>query len=247
MKTLSNTVVDLFKVFGISIGRYNAKSYEFRKKFLKYHELYNKYRSFTMIPEYSFIDNLILCEKIEEVKGDIVECGVWRGGMIASMAELLGNNRQYYLFDSFEGLPKPGENDGSDAFKWQANTESPEYYDNCKAEVEFAIKAMKLSGVNNYQIEKGWFNETLPKATCNEIALLRLDGDWYDSTMDCLKNLFPKVVDGGLILIDDYYFWDGCSKAVHDYLSKNNLTDRIRQTNYGVCYIVKNEKISRFQ
>jgi len=247
MKSLYNIIIDLFKFFGLSIGRFDAKIYDFRKKYLKYNELYKKYKSFTMIPEYSFIDNLVLCEKVKELKGSVVECGVWRGGMVASIAEVLGNNRKYYLFDSFEGLPAPGENDGGDAFKWQANTKSPEYYDNCKAEESYAMNAMRLSGVHDYQTIKGWFNETLPDAKCDEIALLRLDGDWYDSTMDCLKNLYPKVVDGGLILIDDYYFWDGCTKAVHDYLSQNNLAERIHQTTNGVCYFIKNEKIARFQ
>jgi O-methyltransferase len=246
MQTLNNVIIDVFKFFGISIGKFNVKNYEFRKKFIKYDGLYKKYKSFTMIPEYSFIDNLILCEKIREIKGDIAECGVWRGGMIASIAEVLGGDRKYYLFDSFEGLPVPGQNDGTDAFKWQANTQSPEYYNNCKAEEFYAKDAMSLSGIRDYHICKGWFNETLPGAKCNEIALLRLDGDWYESTMDCLTNLYPKVVDGGLVIIDDYYFWDGCTKAVHDYLSKNNLSERIRQTTHGVCYIIKNEKISSF-
>jgi hypothetical protein len=66
-----------------------------------------------------------------------------------------------------------------------------------------------------------------------------LDGDWYDSTMDCLANLFNKVNKGGIIIVDDYYVWDGCSRAVHDYLSKNNLTEKIRQSEAGICYIIK--------
>jgi Macrocin-O-methyltransferase (TylF) len=70
------------------------------------------------------------------------------------------------------------------------------------------------------------------------IAVLRLDGDWYDSTMLCLEHLFPLVVPGGLMLIDDYYTWDGCARAVHDYLSREQAAGRIEKTSGGVTYIV---------
>jgi O-methyltransferase len=76
----------------------------------------------------------------------------------------------------------------------------------------------------------------------NEIALLRLDGDWYESTMDCLKYLFPKVVQKGIIIIDDYFTWEGCSKAVHDYLSSIKSTSRIYTSPGGVCYIIKQDQ-----
>jgi O-methyltransferase len=71
------------------------------------------------------------------------------------------------------------------------------------------------------------------------IAVLRLDGDWYDSTMLCLEHLFPLVVPGGLMLIDDYYTWDGCARAVHDYLSREQAAERIEKTSGGVAYIVR--------
>ena len=99
---------------------------------------------------------------------------------------------------------------------------------------------MKISGVQNYEIIKGWFSETLPKFHINEeIAILRLDADWYESTMQCLKFLYPKVAKGGLIILDDYYTWDGCSRAVHDYLSAYSLANRIYQLEDGNCYIIK--------
>jgi hypothetical protein len=87
---------------------------------------------------------------------------------------------------------------------------------------------------------KGWFSETLNNLRLEEgIAILRLDGDWYESTMECLTALYPKVNCGGLIIIDDYYVWDGCARAVHDYLSEKNLPIRIRQHISGVCFMVK--------
>ncbi len=207
----------------------------------RYERIFQKYRDFTMVPSENFIANLELCEKFSNVEGCVAECGVWRGGMSASMTEILGNDRTYYLFDSFEGLPDAKEIDGMDALQWQKDTNAPHYFDNCKAEIEFAQKAMSLSTAKKVEIIKGWFNETLPITKINgAIAVLRLDGDWYDSTMDCMENLYPKVTEGGLVLMDDYYFWDGFSKAIHDYLSKYKLPVRISQwKNSNVYYIVK--------
>jgi hypothetical protein len=193
-----------------------------------------------MIPKQTFLDNLKLCHNFSNLKGCIIECGVWRGGMIAALSEILGQDRNYYLFDSFEGLPEAKQIDGDAAIKWQSNKEGLFYFDNCTAEISYAEEAMKLSGAKSYQIIKGWFSDTLPKFTPKqEIAVLRLDGDWYDSTMQCLTSLYPLVTKGGLIIVDDYYAWDGCSRAIHDYLSTHKLTDRIFQIN-GNCYIIKN-------
>ncbi len=208
-------------------------------KHTNYKRLYLKYRSFTMIPYQGYRSNLVIAEKIAKVSGCIVECGVWKGGMIAGIAGILGNKRRYYLFDSFEGLPDAKAIDGESAIAWQKNVDSPTFYNNCRANKSDAVKAMNLSGVENFEVIPGWFNETLPK-TCFEhpIALLRLDGDWYDSTMICLDNLFDKVSKNGLIVIDDYYTWDGCSRAVHDFLSKRSESCRIESFE-NVCFIQK--------
>jgi O-methyltransferase len=207
---------------------------------VQFSHVYEKYSNYTMIPESTFIKNLKLCNNFKNIQGSIIECGVWRGGMIAAIAELLGKDRKCYLFDSFEGLPEAQEIDGEAAKNWQKSKEDPMYFDNCKAEVCYAENAMRLAGVTSYQIVQGWFLETLPKFNANEeIAILRLDGDWYDSIMPCLKYLYPAVAKGGLIILDDYYIWDGCSRAVHDYLSSHNLPDRIHQLDDNNCYIVK--------
>ncbi|MGE4288391.1 MAG: TylF/MycF/NovP-related O-methyltransferase [Salinivirgaceae bacterium] len=193
-----------------------------------------------MVPKPVYIDNLELIRRHKLVPGDIVECGVWRGGMMAGIAELMGRNRIYHLFDSFEGLPPAKDIDGEAARDWQKNTESPGFYDNCKAEIEFAQAAMQKSKVRWANFHKGWFNKTLPGFKFeNGIAVLRMDADWYDSTMDILVNLFPQVNPNGLIILDDYYAWDGCAKALHDYLSDRKLAYRIAQYNNEVCYLIK--------
>ncbi len=202
--------------------------------------LYEKYKKFTMIRRGTFIDNLKLADSFSHIPGCVIECGVWRGGMIAAMAEMLGATRRYYLFDSFKGLPMAQEVDGYRAKQWQNDHSSPDYFDNCGADESFAKKAMELSRTKKYRLMKGWFSETVPGFTPDSpIAILRLDGDWYDSTMQCLEGLYKHVAKGGVIILDDYYTWVGCSRAVHDFLSRQELPDVIRHTPKGVCYIVK--------
>jgi O-methyltransferase len=215
------------------------KSIEYLRHFQKY-EIFTKYKDFTMIPVEEYINNLRLAERVKTVNGCVVECGVWRGGMIAGMSEIVGKDRHYYLFDSFEGLPEAHDIDGEAALKWQSDKTSVAYFDNCKAEIGWAEKVMKLANAKNVIIVKGWFNETMPLNTISEpIALLRLDADWYDSTMVCMDYLFEKVATNGIIIIDDYHAWEGCSKAVHDYLSKHQKSERIAQFNNRTVFIVK--------
>jgi O-methyltransferase len=200
--------------------------------------VYEKYAAFTMIPPPEYVLNLQLAETVRGVDGAIVECGVWRGGMIAGMAEVLGNSREYVLCDSFQGLPKAQPIDGQAALAWQSDTSSPGYHENCTAAEEVARTAMALSPARRVQVVAGWFDKTLPHVHLdNGIALLRLDADWYESTMACLDALYQRVVPGGLVIIDDYYTWDGCARAVHDFLSHRKVSARIRQRADAICYI----------
>jgi O-methyltransferase len=200
--------------------------------------IFAKYRDFTMIPESIYAKNLRIAERLRSVEGCIVECGVWRGGMMAGIAELLGPNRDYFLFDSFEGLPPAQAIDGPHAIAWQADTEGPIYYDNCTAPIESAQTAMRMSGVDRVTIMKGWFQDTLPSFTPpGPIALLRLDGDWYESTLACLNSLFRYVSQDGFIIVDDYYAWDGCSRALHEFLAREPSNRRIQQFDNEVCVV----------
>ena len=230
----------MYNIFRIKVNRFlNKFGLELIRRTKLYYNLYRKYKDFTMIPEKYFFDNIEIVKKFSNKDGCVVECGVWRGGMIAAIADVLGTDREYYLLDSFEGLPEAKPIDGKAAMDWQKNTTSKNYRNNCRAEMDYAIQAMKLSKAKDFHLIKGWFSETLPKLIIGQIAILRLDGDWYESTLDCLKYLYPKVVIGGIVIIDDYYTWDGCTKAVHDYFSKRKLSTRINQINNRVAYLIK--------
>lgn len=202
--------------------------------------VFSRFKNDTLVRFDAYCANLRLANRFKHLPGAIVECGTWKGGMIAGLACLFGTKRSYYLFDSFEGLPPAKEIDGERALGWQADTKSPHYFDNCRASIEDAQKAMELAGIRDARIVKGWFENTLPiTAISDGILILRMDGDWYDSTMCILNNLFHQVVPGGCLIIDDYHYWEGCSKAVHDFLSRNNRPERINMFNDQVAFIVK--------
>jgi O-methyltransferase len=222
---------NIFETLGLNIRKVSEHHHMHKA-------IFKKYVAFTMIPEAIFLKNLELVLKFSKAKGVVVECGVWRGGMSAGISEIIPN-KTFHLFDSFEGLPDVKAIDGLNAKAWQDDKDSPNYFNNCKAEMEEAQKAMDMAKAS-YELHKGWFVDTLPDFN-EEIAILRLDGDWYDSTMECLKNLFPLVTKNGLIIIDDYTVWDGCSRAVHDYLSENKLASKIKQFDNTVAYIIKED------
>lgn len=201
--------------------------------------IYLRHKEFTCIPPEMFVANLSVIARYADVPGCVVECGVWRGGMSAGMADLLGPKRSYHLLDSFEGLPDAQGIDGARALEYTASDSN----DNCRAEEHFAAEAMARSRATDWHLHKGWFSETLagfvPK---DPIAVLRLDGDWYSSTAECLNALYPLVPEGGVIVIDDYFPWTGCSRAVHDYLSANGCADRIQTVDTMFAFIEKREQ-----
>jgi O-methyltransferase len=167
--------------------------------------------------------------------------------MLAGIAEVMGPQRHYFGFDSFEGLPPAKEIDGRAALAWQADIASPNFHENCRAGLRDAVDAMQRSGAKHVELVAGWFDQTLPKWRAPQpIALLRLDADWYDSTRTCLATLLPQMAVNGLVIIDDYYTWDGCARAVHDWIADTQVPVHIRQAYQEVCYFtVDAELIAR--
>jgi O-methyltransferase len=198
--------------------------------------LYETFRDYTMATEEVFLANLELVERVRHVPGSVIEMGVWKGGMIAAIARTLGPGREYILCDSFAGLPDAQLVDGEAALAYQRNKSSPAYFDNCAIGPEPAMAAMRKAGVDRYRMRVGRFEDLLPGWEPPPIAVLRLDADWYQATSLCLRHLFRHVVRDGLVIIDDYFVWDGCARAVHDFLSDYNLTERLR-SHGDVCYL----------
>jgi hypothetical protein len=156
------------------------------------------------------------------------------------MADLLRQagvrDRKIWLFDSFEGLPAPEAIDGPAALAYTRNARAPHYYDNCSASFEDVRETAGRLGLGEYtELVKGWFEETLPpnRHRVGRIAILRIDADWYRSVRCCLEELYDQVSDGGLVILDDYYAYDGCAAAVHEFLAARRLPDRIESVPGG--------------
>ena len=171
--------------------------------------------------------------------GDLVECGTWLGG--SSFAMLLAQRYTYgrivrpvWMLDSFEGLPPADERDGQGALQYQRNTDSPWYFDNCRAPIERVREAISNLGFRPDEaiVVPGWFQNTIPaikdEIRRKRISALRVDCDWYESVKYVYEELVEFVADGSPIIIDDYYAWDGCVRATHEFLVKNDYPWRIR-------------------
>ena len=182
----------------------------------------------------------------KNLKGAIVECGVWKGGCVGLMGKA-SNSRPIWLFDSFEGLPEPIEMDGERAIEYanqqkQGNLQS---IGKCVGRIdevkELLFSKLKIEKERVHFIQ-GWFQHTLAREKRNvgSIALLRLDGDWYESTKVCLDELYDQVVEGGYIIIDDYFCWEGCKKAVDEFFMTRNLNIHLIQIDdFGIYFIKK--------
>ena len=169
------------------------------------------------------------------IPGSVIECGVWKGGSIKAMMlkfESLGEfDREYYLFDTFTGMTKPSEHDE----KWNADS-AQAIYDK-KVKVDFtdwcyspldSVKKFVSSGMSdtlNTKYIQGDVLQTIPDSLqlIGDIAILRLDTDWYESTKLEMELLYPKVISGGVIIIDDYGAWKGARKAVDEYFKEMKI------------------------
>lgn len=173
------------------------------------------------------------------IPGCFVECGVWRGGSAAIMGLAIrnsGQQRDLHLFDSFEGLPEPTERDGISAREYSGGRASGALrsVDQCRAGLE-DVRALLLGRLgfepSRVHFHAGWFQNTLPAdaGRLGPIALLRLDGDWYESTRLCLEHLYPRLSAGGLIIMDDYWAWEGCRTATDEYRQANRINAPIQR------------------
>jgi O-methyltransferase len=201
--------------------------------------IYRKYKDKTMLGCAEYIRNLALTETVQ-ARGCVIECGVWKGGTSAGMAEILGPERQYFLFDSFQGHVDPQPIDGQAAFDWQADKAGHWYFNNAVVGPEEADASMKSSGAKDYQLIKGWFEDTLPAFTppC-PIAVLRIDCDWYAPTRACLRALFHHVADDGIVIADGYPDWDGYARAFHEHLAAYEGIARLKTFDEKLYYVAK--------
>jgi O-methyltransferase len=183
------------------------------------------------------------------IQGDIVECGVWKGGSMMAVARTLQESgvfdRNLRLFDTFEGMSVPTQHDVSLDGELAADLLSKSSKESSLVWACGAIEEVKRNLLSTgYPAErlsfvKGKVEETIPEYAPDRIALLRLDTDWYESTYHELLHLYPRLSPGGVLIIDDYGHWAGARKAVDTYIAEHNLQLLLNRIDYTGRICVK--------
>jgi len=244
----------LLRRFGVQFIKTNEnKSYDidFSKEDC---EIYEKVKPFTMT---SFERVMSLLKAVEyivnnNIEGDFVECGVWKGGsvyaILLKLKQLKCYDRKVFLFDTFEGMNNPTEFD-VDIYKKKAVDKFKEISyledssDWCNASIDFVKKVILNAGYvsNNIIFVKGKVEDTLPYKSLSSIALLRLDTDWYESTKHELNHLYPLLTKNGVLILDDYGHWQGAKRAVDEFMKERNIKLLLNRIDYTGRIAVKTE------
>jgi O-methyltransferase len=197
---------------------------------------------FSMISKERLTNLYNQCEKFKNTPYSFVECGVAKGGALALM-KFVANNNKVIGFDSFEGMPQITEKDISEYNKSCIFTGFGKVGDNLSGGIDSVYNSFDVLNISmdNVVLVKGYFEKTVAKnkKICDKIAVLRLDGDWYESTKVCLEQLYEQVVEGGCIIIDDYGHWNGCKVATDEFREKHNITSPLIHTDYTEVYWIK--------
>jgi O-methyltransferase len=169
----------------------------------------------------------------DDVPGDLIETGVWRGGAVIFMRAVLkahgDTDRTVWVADSFQGLPEP------DPARYPADAgDIHATYGALRVGVDVVKHNFCRYGLLDDQVQflVGWFADTLPTAPIERLSILRLDGDMYSSTMQAIEALYPKLSPGGFCIVDDYHL-AGCREAIDDYRSAHGITDEIVAIDWG--------------
>jgi O-methyltransferase len=228
VKAIKSLVLKTVRAAGYSIQRADIDSAHYLKLDDRYRETIAAVEPFTMTS----------CERIAaladatrhvvraKIPGAMVECGVWRGGSMMVVARTLleeGETRDLYLFDTYAGMTAPTgldvDHSGIPAQVQFDQTKADEGSEWCFASLEDVRHNLLSTGYPEEKVHfvKGDVLDTLPHDGLGPIAILRLDTDWYESTLHELRNLYPKVSPQGFLIIDDFGYWQGCRKAVEEY------------------------------
>ena len=211
-----------------------------------FRSIFEKISNYTMLSQSRLFSLYSHAKRIctQDIAGNFVECGVAAGGSTALLAatikEFTKRPRYIYAFDSFCGMPPPGINDTSsqgihaESTGWGTGT--------CAAPVECVMEiTSQLDALDFLCTVKGYFEDTLHhySAKISEIALLHMDGDWYESTKTILNTFYSSVIDGGIIQVDDYGYWAGCKKALNEFERDSGITLAVNAIDSTGVWITK--------
>ena len=169
------------------------------------------------------------------IPGAVVECGVWRGGAMMAAATTFRHlgvaDRDFYLYDTFAGMTKPTDKDNlifgstDPREKFEQTRTGADSSDWCRAGVEEVKQNLAETAYDSrrFVTVQGKVEDTIPDTLPDEIAILHLDTDWYESTRHEMVHLFPRLVPKGVLIIDDYHYWSGVRDAVDEYLTESKI------------------------
>lgn len=233
-----------FNRFGFDVIRYNSTGIADFENFpdlsAEERKIVAAVKPFTMtgIERIVCLINAVTYISDNQISGDIVECGVWRGGSIMAAALMLlargDTTRNLYLYDTFEGMSAPTQFDKSFdgvAAQTQMHQEAGKW---CYASIEDVRENVLSTGYPKKKIYfvKGKVEDTIPQTIPAHLALLRLDTDWYESTKHELVHLYPRLAPEGVLIIDDYGHWQGARKAVDEYFAEQNRKIYLHRIDY---------------
>jgi hypothetical protein len=184
-----------------------------------------------------------------DIRGDLIETGVWRGGatifMRAALKAYGAIDRSVWVADSFEGLPEPDAEKFPLEAKAHQGPVMTKTYKHFAVGIEEVQRNFRAYGMLDEQVRfiKGWFKDTLPNAPIEALSILRLDGDFYESTRDPLINLYDKLSIGGYVIIDDYgeTTWTYCRKAVDEFRQERGIAESLVRVDAG-CYFWRKQQ-----
>lgn len=203
----------------------------------EFKDLYGRWYRDTMVPWAALYMSYLAAKHVarQNVPGALVECGVFRGGCALMMAETLllygeDGDREIYLYDTFEGMPEPEEHDvnrmtGEPALGKYMTKKAADRYEWCLGTIETVAANVERSRYpkDKVHLVKGKVEDTIPGTVPEKIALLRLDTDWYASTIHEMNHLYGRLVRHGVLIVDDYGAWEGARKAVDEFLHDNDV------------------------
>lgn len=197
----------------------------------------NRYRIQSLIHAVNYLE-------ANSVPGAIVECGVYKGGSMLAVAKALlqlgKTERELFLFDTYEGMGEPCEKDVS--YKGLVAVEERKVrqeWSKCTLEAVQAVFCTVPYPQEKLHYVKGFVEDTVPEKAPDTIALLRLDTDWYESTKHELEHLYPRLVTGGVLIIDDYGHWAGARQATDEFFAKQSNTCFLHRIDYSARIAVK--------
>lgn len=243
----------IFEILGYKISKIKKDKYpiDIPNETIKIYEEVEPYTATSLERVNALLQSVVYITE-NNIDGEIVECGVWKGGSCMAIAiklmELEQKTREIWLYDTFEGMTEPTNHD----IEIETGKKGKELLDGIDkntdkynmwayAPKEVVINNMKKTRypTDNIKYITGNVEKTLKERKPKKIALLRLDTDWYESTKAELEELYPHVVNGGIIIIDDYGHFEGAKRAVDEYFEKEDNKPLLNRIDYTGRLIVK--------